>query len=222
MALEPVRRLSGGEKARVALAIIIWLRPNLLLLDEPTNHLDIDMREALTEALQTYMGAIVLVSHDRHLLRTTCDEFLLVADGAVTPYEGDLDDYQQTLAARRAGINDTGIKGGMNGGTTGKADKAPSRKDERRNAAAARDNRAKNLKSLEKRATTIETNISRLNAEIARIDAQLASPGFFGDGASDAVAKALKDRERVAKEVEAAESDWLRLQGEMEAGQATA
>ena len=230
MALEPVRRLSGGEKARVALAIIIWLRPNLLLLDEPTNHLDIDMREALTEALQTYMGAIVLVSHDRHLLRTTCDEFLLVADGVVTPYDGDLDDYQQTLAARRSGINDTGIKGGMNGGTTdggaggttGKADKAPSRKDERRNAAAARDSRAKNLKALEKRATTIETNISRLNAEIARIDAQLASPGFFGDGTGDAVAKALKDRERVAREVEAAESDWLKLQEEMEAGQATA
>jgi ATP-binding cassette subfamily F protein 3 len=217
-ALEPVRRLSGGEKARVALAIIIWQRPNLLLLDEPTNHLDIDMREALTEALQAYMGAIVLVSHDRHLLRTTCDEFLLVADGAVTPYDGDLDDYQQTLAARRSGINDTGAAGG----TTEKGDKAPSRKDERRNAAAARDNRAKNLKVLEKRAATLETKMSGLNAELARIDAQLASPGFFGDGTSEAVAKALKDRERVAKEVEAAESDWLKLQEEMEGGQAAA
>jgi len=220
-ALEPVRRLSGGEKARVALAIIIWLRPNLLLLDEPTNHLDIDMREALTEALQGYMGAIVLVSHDRHLLRTTCDEFLLVADGAVTPYDGDLDDYQQGLAARRSGINDTGAAGST-AAKPEKADRAPSRKDERRNAAAARDNRAKNLKALEKRATTLETHMSRLTAELARIDAQLASPGFFGDGTGDAVAKALKDRERVAGEIEVAESDWLKLQEEMETSQTAA
>ncbi|MBM3347407.1 MAG: ATP-binding cassette domain-containing protein, partial [Betaproteobacteria bacterium] len=217
-ALEPVRRLSGGEKARVALALIIWLRPNLLLLDEPTNHLDIEMREALTEALQGYLGAIVLVSHDRHLVRTTCDEFLLVADGAVTPYDGDLDDYQQGLAARRSGMNDSGTAASP----AEKTAKAPSRKDERGSAAAARDNRAKNIKALEKRAAILETKMSGLNAELARIDAQLASPGFFGDGTGDAVVKALKDRERVAGEVDAAEADWLKLQVEMEEGQAAA
>src|SRR5690606_34818582 len=98
MALAKVAGFSGGERARLALALVVWQRPNLLLLDEPTNHLDLDMREALTLALQEYEGAMVLVSHDRHLLRTTSDTLMLVADGAVTPFDGDLDDYRDWLA----------------------------------------------------------------------------------------------------------------------------
>ncbi|MCG6395514.1 ATP-binding cassette domain-containing protein, partial [Vibrio alginolyticus] len=91
-------RFSGGEKARLVLAMIIWQRPNLLLLDEPTNHLDLDMRQALTEALIEFEGAIVVVSHDRHLLRSTTDDLYLVHDGQVEPFDGDLDDYQRWLA----------------------------------------------------------------------------------------------------------------------------
>ncbi|MBE0486537.1 ABC-F family ATP-binding cassette domain-containing protein, partial [Marinobacter sp.] len=100
-ALSPIRSFSGGEKARVALAVIAWQKPNLLLLDEPTNHLDLEMRQALTMALQNFEGALVVVSHDRHLLRNTVDEFWLVSDGAVQEYEGDLEDYERWLADRR-------------------------------------------------------------------------------------------------------------------------
>ena len=94
-------KFSGGEKSRLALALLIWNKPNLLLLDEPTNHLDLEMREALTLALNEYEGGVVPVSHDRHLLRTTADTLLLVADGKVAPFDGDLDDYAGWLAAQR-------------------------------------------------------------------------------------------------------------------------
>src|SRR5690606_32804882 len=106
-AVAPIRNSSGGEKARLALALIVWQRPNLLLLDEPTNHLDLEMCHALTVALQAFEGALVVVSHDRHLLRNTVDELLLVHEGVVQPFEGDLDDYaswllSQARAERRA------------------------------------------------------------------------------------------------------------------------
>ncbi len=97
MALAPIAPLSGGEKARLALALIVWQRPNLLLLDEPTNHLDLETREALTDALAQFEGTLLLVSHDRHLLRATTDEFIIVADGEVRPFDGDLDDYKTWL-----------------------------------------------------------------------------------------------------------------------------
>ena len=95
---EETRRFSGGEKARLVLALIVWQRPNLLLLDEPTNHLDLDMRQALTEALIEFEGALVVVSHDRHLLRSTTDDLYLVHDRKVEPLDGDLEDYQQWLS----------------------------------------------------------------------------------------------------------------------------
>ena len=101
-ALEPVEPFSGGEKARLCLALTVYQRPNLLLLDEPTNHLDLDMREALAEALNDFTGALVLVAHDRSLIRTCCDTLLLVHDGCVEPFNGDLDDYARFLAKRDA------------------------------------------------------------------------------------------------------------------------
>src|SRR4029078_11199202 len=97
MATGPVEHFSGGEKARLALALIVWQRPNLLLLDEPTNHLDLETREALTVALAQFEGTLVLVSHDRHLLRATTEQFLIVADGGLRHYDGDLDDYREWL-----------------------------------------------------------------------------------------------------------------------------
>src|SRR5207244_13555185 len=96
MASSTIEHFSGGEKARLALALIVWQRPNLLLLDEPTNHLDLETREALTVALAQFEGTLVLVSHDRHLLRATTDQLLIVADGAVRPFDGDLDDYRES------------------------------------------------------------------------------------------------------------------------------
>jgi ATP-binding cassette subfamily F protein 3 len=97
MATSSIAPFSGGEKARLALALIVWQRPNLLLLDEPTNHLDLETREALTTALAQFEGTLMLVSHDRHLLRATTDEFIIVADGEVSPFDGDLDDYKDWL-----------------------------------------------------------------------------------------------------------------------------
>jgi ATP-binding cassette subfamily F protein 3 len=97
MVTSPIKPFSGGEKARLALAMIVWQRPNLLLLDEPTNHLDLETREALTEALAQFEGTLVVVSHDRHLLRATTDEFIIVADGKLQPFDGDLDDYKDWL-----------------------------------------------------------------------------------------------------------------------------
>ena len=97
MATSSIAPFSGGEKARLALALIVWQRPNLLLLDEPTNHLDLETREALTTALAQFEGTLVLVSHDRHLLRATTDQFIIVADGRVSPFDGDLDDYKEWL-----------------------------------------------------------------------------------------------------------------------------
>ncbi len=202
IALEPVARLSGGEKARLALALIIWQRPNLLLLDEPTNHLDIDMREALTEALQEYTGALVLVSHDRHLLRTTCDAFLLVADGQVVPYDGDLDDYRQAMTARRPGEAQSG--------------KGPSRKDERREAAQNRDAQTKNRRSVEKKIKAVETRMTAVAAEQAHCDGQLASAEFYGDGSSAAVRQMLQERARIATATEQLEAEWLALNAEIE------
>ena len=203
IALEPVARLSGGEKARLALALLIWQRPNLLLLDEPTNHLDIDMREALTEALQEYSGALVLVSHDRHLLRTTCDAFLLVADGQVVPYDGDLDDYRQALASRRPAADD-------------RAPKGQSRKDERREAAQAREAQSRERRQVEKRIKTIEAEMNRVSAEQSRVDGLLSEPDFYGDGSSDAVRKALTDRSRIIASMEKLEAEWLDMQTQIE------
>ena len=103
MATGSIAHFSGGEKARLALALIVWARPNLLLLDEPTNHLDLETREALTVALAQFEGTLVLVSHDRHLLRATTDQFLIVADGSLQPFDGDLDDYRDWLLKSKSG-----------------------------------------------------------------------------------------------------------------------
>ena len=111
MALSSIANFSGGEKARLALAMIVWQRPNLLLLDEPTNHLDLETREALTVALAQFEGTLVLVSHDRHLLRATTDEFLIVADGGLQPFDGDLDDYRDWLfKTKLAAAKETALK----------------------------------------------------------------------------------------------------------------
>ena len=205
MALERVGVFSGGERARLALAIVIWQRPNLLLLDEPTNHLDLDMREALTTALLEFEGALVLVSHDRHLLRTTADTLMLVADGRLQPFDGDLDEYSAWLATRRNGVR----------GRPGTD--APSRKDQKRMEAEARQARAGSRRPLEKRLRTIETELKRLGDEKARIEAQLASPDFYAGTDQTLVTATLRDQAKIAARLEATETEWLTLQEQLEA-----
>ena len=182
MALDPVANFSGGEKARLALALIVWQRPNLLLLDEPTNHLDLETREALTVALAQFEGTLVLVSHDRHLLRATTDKLLIVADGAVREFDGDLDDYRDWLLKR-----DTPPR-------PEKKPKAPPVKKPKAN-----DARIKRLEEL----------MGRLNAQKASIEQKLADPAVYQDG--EALKALLQDQAYVVKELEQVEAEWLEL-----------
>jgi ATP-binding cassette, subfamily F, member 3 len=204
MALAPVAGFSGGERARLALALVVWRQPNLLLLDEPTNHLDLDMREAVALALQEYEGAMMLVSHDRHLLRTATDTLMLVADGGLAPFDGDLDDYRDWLGARRATDRP-------------RADSGPSRRDQKRAEAAARQVRARARKPLESRLKKLEAEMERLAREKSQIEAKLASTEFYAQGDQDEVAEALRERVRWAEALEKTENEWLLVQAELEA-----
>ena len=203
MALAPVEGFSGGERARLALALVVWQQPNLLLLDEPTNHLDLDMREAVALALQEYEGAMVLVSHDRHLLRTATDTLMLVADGALAAFDGDLDDYRDWLAARRNADRP-------------RAGNGSSRRDQKRAEAEARQARARTRKPLENALRKLEAEIDRLEREKSRIEAKLASAEFYAQGDQDEVAAALREQARCAEALEKTEGEWLRVQAELE------
>jgi len=202
MALSPAGVFSGGERARLALAVIIWQRPNLLLLDEPTNHLDIEMREALTEALLEYEGALVLVSHDRHLLRTTADALLLVDDGRVSPYDGDLEDYRALLRSRRQRPSAAGG--------------APSRRDERRAAAEARQARSRQRKPLLAKLEKIERELDRRSGEIARIETALASEAAYAVENRDQLSALLLEQSQARAHIDRLELEWLRLHEEIE------
>src|SRR5689334_11845195 len=177
MATAPVARFSGGEKARLTLALIVRERPNLLLLDEPTNHLDIEMREALTEALQDYDGALIVVAHDRHLLRATVDELWLVADGAVAPFDGDLDDYRDWVLdrSRRAAKRDE----------TPRDAPSAARRAQKREEAQARQQRADARKPLLARQAALEQDLERLGLERSALDEWLASPDAYAPDAKE-------------------------------------
>jgi len=203
MAVAPVTGFSGGERARLALALVVWQRPNLLLLDEPTNHLDLEMREAVALALQEYEGAMVLVSHDRHLLRTATDLLVLVADGGVSAFDGDLEDYREWLAARRASDK-------------AKPGTGASRREQKRAEAAARQARSRSRKPLEQRLRTLDLEIARLAREKAEVEARLASETLYAHGDQDEVTAALREQVRLAAALEQTESEWLRLQSELE------
>ena len=188
MALGSIANFSGGEKARLALALIVWTRPNLLLLDEPTNHLDLETREALTVALAQFEGTLVLVSHDRHLLRATTDQFLIVADGSLRPFDGDLDDYRDWLFKSKQ---------------TKPAEPAPSRKS------AVPKLSTSSRKSLEARIKRLEEMISRLNAKKAELEARLADPAIYQDASKDALETMLRDQAYIGKELGLLEGEWL-------------
>jgi ATP-binding cassette subfamily F protein 3 len=203
---QKVASFSGGEKARLALALIVWDRPNLLLLDEPTNHLDIEMRESLAQALVDFEGALIVVAHDRHLLSAATDQWMLVADGKVRPFEGDLDDYKEwarqyhARAARGVETADAGV----------------SRKDERRREAQERQRDASARKPFAKQLAAIEAELARLTREAADIEAWLASGEAYAEGGKERMQESLRRRGEVAARVARLEEDWLRAQAEME------
>ncbi|MFN2644539.1 MAG: ATP-binding cassette domain-containing protein, partial [Burkholderiales bacterium] len=196
MSTDPVGNFSGGEKARLALALIVWQRPNLLLLDEPTNHLDLETREALTVALAQFEGTLVLVSHDRHLLRATTDKLLIVANGALAEFDGDLDDYRNWLLKRDAAP---------------KAAKPP--QPEKRLPATQRSKPA-NKKPIEARIKRLEEIMNRLNAEKTSIETRLADPALYQD--AEALKALLQDQAYVTREIEQVELEWLAKQADLE------
>jgi ATP-binding cassette subfamily F protein 3 len=203
---QPVGTLSGGEKARLVLAMLVWQRPNLLLLDEPTNHLDLTTREALSMALNEFEGTVMLVSHDRALLREVCDEFWLVTGGAVQPFDGDLDDYQRWLLeqareqAKRA--NDDAKRERAEAAAS-----TANRKEERKAAAAARQARAEEIKPLRKELNKVDNRLGVLFAERDRIEAALGS----GDLAPEQLAERGKRLKALGDEIERLEGRWLEL-----------
>jgi ATP-binding cassette, subfamily F, member 3 len=203
MASSPIEHFSGGEKARLALALIVWQRPNLLLLDEPTNHLDLETREALAVALAQFEGTLVLVSHDRHLLRATTEQLLIVRDGTVEPFDGDLDEYRDSLLAKPREKERDREKGRE------KAREKPASKPK----AAARSAPSKNLVSRIKR---LEEKMAKLGAQKSDIDAKLADPALYQD--QDKLKALLLDQAYVGKELHEVESEWLQKQAEMEGG----
>ncbi len=200
-ALDVVEPFSGGEKARLCLALTIYQRPNLLLLDEPTNHLDLDTREALTEALNDYTGALVLVAHDRALIRACCDTLLHVGGGRVSPYDGDLDDYARlvlrndAVSTQQAPVVNTG-----------------NRRDGRRERAEQR----ARLAPLRQQLQRIEKRMADINTRKRDIDAALADPQFYADEQSTRLAELTQQAAALAAEHAQLEHDWLAAQTELE------
>jgi ATP-binding cassette subfamily F protein 3 len=208
MAIEPIAHFSGGEKARLALALIVWARPNLLLLDEPTNHLDLETREALTVALAQFEGTLVLVSHDRHLLRATTDQFLIVADGRLQPFDGDLEDYRDWLLKSKQEKPSAPAPAAPAAPAVPAASAAPG-VPTRKAAAPA----SKNLLARIKR---LEEMIGRLNAKKTELETRLADAALYQATARDALQAALYDQAQVAKELGDLESEWLEKQALLE------
>ena len=214
MATAPIAPLSGGEKARLALALIVWQRPNLLLLDEPTNHLDLETREALTVALAQFEGTLILVSHDRHLLRASTDEFMIVGDGGLRPFDGDLDDYRDWLF-RKIGDRTTTDKAAR----SPEPDHAPryATKDQKRQEAEARQKLSAQRKPIEARIHRLEALMDRHNARKAEIDARLADADLYAEAGKDELKQLLFEQASLTKELEQIEAEWMEQQEALEA-----
>ena len=221
---EPVGPFSGGEKARLVLALVVYRRPNLLLLDEPTNHLDLEMRQALAVALQDYEGAVVLVSHDRHLLRTVADEFRLVSAGRAEPFDGDLEDYAQWLSDEPAVTAGAGAGAGAASAALAALPIAAAPKatgpvtetaDVRKQRKRAEAQRRAALGPLRAAVAEQERTLESLGAERAKLERELLAASEAGDSAR--VATLMKDQARVVKSIAAAESAWMRSSTDLEA-----
>lgn len=207
---ELIAPMSGGEKARLALALLAWDKPNLLVLDEPTNHLDMATREALTMALSTFEGALLLVSHDRHLLRTCAERLILVHEGAVTEYEGDLDDYAELVLEHRRLTEKKDA--------SEKTSDTPviNRREERRAQAQERARIAELKKPLLTKLKKVETALAEASASLKALDSQIADTAWYETASPDAVADTLKERGTLASRVEALEGTWLEVSEALE------
>ena len=205
-ALSPIRSFSGGEKARVALAVIAWQKPNLLLLDEPTNHLDLEMRQALTMALQNFDGAMVVVSHDRHLLRNTVDEFWLVNDGSVGAYDGDLEDYERWLADRRKDDDQPPRRDSqasvMAAGVGLTADQRKARKREQAEL-------RQQLSPWKKQLARAEKAMEASQARLAELEQALSDASLYEEANKGRLRELLAEQASTRAALEEAEATWL-------------
>ncbi|MDD2915983.1 MAG: ATP-binding cassette domain-containing protein [Gallionella sp.] len=195
----PVASFSGGEKSRLALALLAWQKPHLLLLDEPTNHLDLDMRDALTLALEEYTGAVVLVSHDRSLIRAVADELWLVADGNAKLFDGDLEDYKNWIEARRP------------------RETAQAKPEKPLQKTAPKPNR----KALQSKQTKLETELNKAQTELSEINRQLGDPSTYSECSSDFITDLNVRREKLESKVEVLEESWLELEINLEEAAST-
>ncbi len=212
-----VAPMSGGEKARLALALIAWKKPNLLVLDEPTNHLDMETREALTMALSTYEGAVLLVSHDRHLLRAVTDELWLVHEGRKEVFEGDLDDYAKIVLDHRR-VTAAEARAEHQADKAARNEAQPvNNKEARRLAAQERARIAELRKPLKKELEKVEREMNALSEKLKALDTQLADPAFYNGADQGKVAQTLREHGELAPKVEALEMHWLELSEKIEA-----
>ncbi|WP_319804037.1 ATP-binding cassette domain-containing protein [Candidatus Nitrosacidococcus sp. I8] len=203
-ALAPIQSFSGGEKARLALALIVYQRPNLLLLDEPTNHLDLEMQQALINALQEFEGAMVIVSHNRYLLRSTTDGLWLVADHKVSPFDGDLEDYQDWLNKKSVGANENKTKGSIS---------SINRKDQKREEA----NQRLTLQPLQKKLKALELSLEKLAKEQKGLNQILADSNLYQNPQQKEYLKGLLIKQAELKEKHSGlEGDWLEVGEEIE------
>ena len=187
-AKDAIKNFSGGEKARLALAKIAFLKPNLLLMDEPTNHLDMDMRQALTVALQDFSGAILLISHDRHLLANTVDEFLIIDKGRLSRFNGDLEDYRTLIL--KGSVNNESLK-----------DKKDSRSKLQK----------KEVKSIKTNIISLEKTLKRLQRKLSEVNDKLNSPDSYNENSGNNLHDLLREQVNLISEIENAEQEWLEL-----------
>jgi ATP-binding cassette subfamily F protein 3 len=224
MVTSKIEPFSGGEKARLALALIVWQRPNLLLLDEPTNHLDLETREALTMALAQFEGTLVLVSHDRHLLRATTDQFIIVADGKLQPFDGDLDDYRDWLFKTKLVAKNSAVaplpagtpKTGHASTSTAAATVGTDKREQKRVEAEERQKLAARRKPIESKIKKLEEQIAKRNAQKLAVDARLAEPEMYDQANKKELKTLLTDQAFYAKELEQLEAQWLEQQEALE------
>ncbi len=206
-AFETIHHFSGGEKARLALALIAWQKPNLLLLDEPTNHLDLEMRHALTVALQGFEGAVIVVSHDRHLLRNTVDEYLLVADGRISDFDGNLDDYHLWMQQRRQQDLPELTR------RTSTTDAPLDKKAQRQQAAAKREQ----LKPLTNKLKKYEKELDSLQNQLEQLETQLADTSLYEADNKDQLQFLLQEQGQLKQQLSDCEENWMTVSEELEA-----
>ena len=212
MARNPCADFSGGEKSRLALALLIWTRPNLLLLDEPTNHLDLEMRHALTLALQDYEGGVVVVSHDRALLRATCDQFILVAEGKAQNFDGDLDDYATWLAQQRTKEN-AAVKTDALGANIHAAPRGANSYSQNK---MQRQARIAERRPLLKESEKLEQQIHAWQPQKTACDERLNDPKLYESADKTELQNLLKQQAKLAQNIEQAEERWLEIHEQLE------